>query len=441
MRFLFALALGLCVATSFAQSPLLQSGPMLGYNEMREVLVWVQTTQAASVQVAYRKQEAGAENRFSPTVRTVAAEAFTAKILLTRLEPGQAYSYQLLIDNQLIDLPYKTAFSTQPLWQWRTDPPPFSMALGSCTYVGEPEYDRPGEPYGGDYQIFTSIHADEPDLMLWLGDNMYLREVDWNSRSGIQHRFTHTRSLPEMQPLLASTHHYAIWDDHDYGPNDSDRSYVLKDVTRETFCQFWGNPSCGIPQVDGGITTAFQYADMDFFLMDNRYFRKPNRRQTAEATVLGKAQLEWLIDALTFSRAPFKFVAIGGQVLNTAKVYETYAKLAPEERGYLLQRIEEEEITGVVFLTGDRHHTELSQYTNANGHQVYDLTVSPLTSGSGRPRTEVNELRVEGTMVNQRNYGLVHFSGPRGARQMRIEIKDSNSELLWMREVAEEKRE
>lgn len=39
---------------------------------------------------------------------------------------------------------------------------------------------------------------------------------------------THSRSVAELQPFLASTHHYAIWDDHDYGPNDSDRGFYNK---------------------------------------------------------------------------------------------------------------------------------------------------------------------------------------------------------------------
>jgi len=410
---------------------------MLGYNEMREVLIWVQTTQAAKVQIAYRAKQKGTRNHFSTSVYTQKETAYTAKIPLTDLEPGQSYSYQVLINEQLIDLPYPTTFTTQPLWQWRSDPPAFTIALGSCAYVGEAQYDRPGDPYGGDYHIFTHIHEDQPDLMLWLGDNTYLREVDWHSRSGIQHRFTHTRSLPEMQALLASAHHYAIWDDHDYGPNNSDRSYIYKDIVRETFCQFWGNPTCGIPQLEGGITSYFQYADLDFYLLDNRYFRSPNNRETTKPTILGKQQLEWLIDALTFSRAPFKLICIGGQVLNTYQGYENYANLAPEERAYLLSRIEEEGITGVIFLTGDRHHTELSHYVNANGHSVYDLTVSPLSSGAGRPRKETNELRVAGTMVNQRNYGLIHVSGPRKARRIQIEIKDSDGQLLWTRLITE----
>ena len=50
--------------------------------------------------------------------------------------------------------------------------------------------------------IFSkAMHAQRPDLMLWLGDNTYLREVDWYTRTGFIHRYTHTRSLPELQPL------------------------------------------------------------------------------------------------------------------------------------------------------------------------------------------------------------------------------------------------
>lgn len=414
-----------------AQSDLLQAGPMLGYCEMREVLIWVQTTKPAKVQIAYKAIGTEDNMQFTPVVYTKTETAHTAKLIASNLEPGQHYQYQLLIDEQLIDLPYATQFTTQPLWQWRTDPPEFSLAIGSCSYISEEAYDRPGKPYGGDYQIFNHIASDQPDLMLWLGDNAYLREVDWFTRSGILHRYSHSRAVAELQPLLATAHHYAIWDDHDFGPNDSDRSFLHKDKTREAFELFWGNPGFGLPKQTGGITTAFQFADIDFFLLDNRYYRTPNDRKTVEHTILGKEQLEWLIDALSSSRAPFKMVAIGGQVLNTAAVFENYVRHAPEERAYLLHRIADEGITGVIFLTGDRHHTELSQYTNIAGHQVYDLTVSPLTSGAGNYPEEANAFRVADTYVGQRNYGLLTFSGPRTERQLTIHIKDKNGEQLW----------
>ena len=67
-----------------------------------------------------------------------------------------------------------------------------------------------------------------------------------------------------------------------------------------------------------------------------------------------------MINALSYSEAPFKFIAIGGQVLSSGAVYENYANY-PEERKYLLDKIREAKIEGVIFLDGDRHHSVLSK--------------------------------------------------------------------------------
>lgn len=419
----------------FAQADLLQSGPMLGYSEMREVALWAQTNAAAEVKFSYWNLTAPKDIKYTKTVKTQEEDAFTAHFKVSGLEPGQRYGYQLFINNKAVARPYPTTFQTQTLWQWRTDPPAFKLAIGSCAYVNEAPYDRPGNPYGGDYQIFTSIAAKQPDLMLWMGDNNYLREVDWYTRSGILYRNTHTRSLPEMQALLASTHNYAIWDDHDYGPDDSDRSFVHKDWTLEAFKLFWENPSYGL-NGHPGIATQFQWADVDFFLLDDRYYRSPDKRKTGKATILGEEQLEWLLDVLAYSRAPFKIIAMGGQVLNPAPVYENYSANRYEaEREYLLKRIEEEGIKNVIFLSGDRHHTELCQYTNSVGNTVYDLTVSPLTSSPAPKGDPANTLLVEGTFYDKRNFGVLEFSGPRTARSVAIHIYDSNGAEVWTRTI------
>jgi alkaline phosphatase D len=180
-----------------------------------------------------------------------------------------------------------------------------------------------------------------------------------------------------------------------------------------------------------GITSAFQWGDIDFFLLDNRYFKSSNRRTTGERQILGEAQIEWLISALAFSQAPFKMVAVGGQVLNSAAVFENFSKY-PAERELLLKRIEEEKIKGVIFLTGDRHHTELSKLVNKAGNSVYDLTVSPLTSGVTRVTPdEPNIYRVADTFITQRNFATLEFTGKRIARVLTIRIFDVEGKELW----------
>ncbi|MDH3710051.1 MAG: alkaline phosphatase family protein [Cyclobacteriaceae bacterium] len=411
----------------------LQSGPMVGYSTMKEVLLWVQTSEPAEVQFRYWEKDQDQTKQHTVKKRSDPFTAHAVKLVADNVEPGRIYEYELLIDGVVIDIDYPLEFQTQTLWHIRGDPPDFSFALGSCNYINETITDRPGDPYGGGYEIFENIRAQEPDFMVWLGDNVYLREADWNSRRGILERYTHTRSVPEVQPLLGSVHHYAIWDDHDYGPNDSDRSYWNKEITTETFKLFWGNPNYNVTGA-GGITGTFYWGDVQFFLIDDRYFRAPNNDMDSTKSLMGEAQLQWLKDALTYSRAAFKFICIGGQVLNTGAVFENYATY-PVERKKLLEAIADSGAWGVIFLTGDRHHTELSKLDRAGLYPLYDFTVSPLTSSSHTPDEGENSLTQEGTLVTQRNFGVVKVSGPRKERVLILEIRDVSGELLWEKKL------
>jgi len=429
------LLLGIVLLSSAAHSPwaqdnFIQSGPMIGHVSMRSAQLWVQTTQPAQVHLEYALADRTSDAVWTSSegVSTVKSSGCTAHLELTGLEPGTDYEVAFVVDGQRLEETVQV--STQPLWDYRTDPPAFKFVTGSCAYINEEAYDRPGRPYGGGYEIFESMAEEAPDMMLWLGDNIYLREVDFQSYSGFLHRYTHTRSTPEMANLLKSCPNYAIWDDHDFGPNDSDGSWVHADWSRESFEAFWSNPSYGLPEAPRCISTAFRFVDMEFFLLDNRTYRVNHYNKTNAPQVLGQSQIDWLIQALRKSRAPYKFVVVGGQVLSDAAVYENVAQF-PDERKQILERIEAEDIRGVVFLSGDRHTTELSELTMGNGRKVYDLTVSPLTSGPGHAKDEANTLRVEGTYVEQRNYAVLSFAGPRKDRMCTVEVKSTEGELLW----------
>ena len=417
----------------FSQKEMLQSGPMVAYSTMKEVKLWVQTNQPADVHIEYWNTTTPTQKLKTEKAKTSKANAYVAHLLADQLEPSQQYIYELFINNKKVARPYPLQFESQPIWLWRGDAPDFTFATGSCTYVSEAQYDRPGKPYGSEYQIFESIAKQKPQFMLWLGDNMYLREADWNSKTGILHRYTHTRSLPEMQAMLGGMHHYAIWDDHDFGPNDSDRSYPLKRETNSAFRNFFPSPNYIF---DEGTTSFFQWADCEFFMLDNRYWRTPNKRTDIEnPSILGADQYEWLLDALVNSYASFKFVVVGGQFLNPLVKGETYAKIAPEERLRLIAAIEKLKINGVIFLTGDVHHTELSKYGLKDGYPLYELTVSPLTSGVYSKGAEENVLHVDGTIVGEKNFAKMEVFGTRKERTLRINIFDSDGKALWKREI------
>lgn len=415
----------------FAYNQDIIAGPMVGYVEAEEVMIWLQTNQTCEVFIEYFPKNEPNNKLKSPLVKTqvyfekeAVQPIYIAKILL-KTEPSTEYNYTVHINQKKVQRDYNMSFKTQSFWQYRKDPQGFTIALGSCFFVNDSLYDRPGKPYGGNYEILNAIYEKKPDLMLWLGDNTYLREPDFFTASGILYRYTHTRSLKALQPLLANCAHYAIWDDHDYGPNDSDRSYRLKNYSQKIFECFWGNPE---PVYTGSYYTSFVYEDCEFFLLDNRSYRTPNKRATSKRTVLGEEQLQWLIDGLIASKANFKFVCVGGQVLNTAPVFENYA-IFDEERKYIIETIQKENIKNVIFLTGDRHHSELT--ATPNEPKIYDFTVSPLTSGPANYPEEKNEWRIPNSYIGVRNFGLIQVSGKLKERVVNLQILDSKGNELW----------
>ncbi len=423
-------------SVALAQNGIIQSGPMVGYSEMKEVAIWLQTKKPAKVKIKY--WETANPKMVFETFEQIADpyHGFTAHLIADKVDEGKQYTYEVWIDGKKVNIPYELSFQTQKLWAWRTDPPAFKLALGSCNYVADSAYDRPGKPYGGDYEIFKSIRAKDPDLMLWLGDNTYLREADWGTQTGINYRYTHSRSIPELQELLGSTHHYAIWDDHDYGPNDADRSFINKQLTLQAFKDFWANPNYNATG-QGGITGTFVWNDAQFFLMDDRWFRTSNKRTTGTKEMLGKAQIEWLIDALKYSPATFKFIAVGNQVLSDLAQYENMAMYA-EERAALIKAITDEQIPGVIFLTGDRHQTELTQLNREGTYPLRDLTVSPLTSSANsKTKDEKNTLRVADTFIGERNFAILEFTGKRKERVLTIVIYDTFGKEVWRKSINE----
>ena len=424
--------IGQSFSVAFAQNPdsLLQSGPMVGYAQLREVALWAQTKQAARVKFVYYETTKATVRYETDEILTSKSDAYTAHAYATDVEPGRKYTYELHINGKKVNRPYPLEFQTLKLWQWRGDPPNFKIAMGSCTYINELQYERPNRLYGSEYEIFTALHAKRPDAMLWLGDNVYTREVDWTSRSGVLKRYTHTRSLPEMQAVLGSTHNYALWDDHDYGPNDADRSYWGKHFTLDAFKLFWANPSYGVMEKPSCITQ-FEWGDAEFFFLDNRTFRSPNNRKTGAREMLSDWQIQWLIDALSSSRANFKFIAVGGQILNPLALFENYATY-PEERQKLLDLIEKEGIKGVIFLTGDRHHTEINKLERKGTYPIYEFTISSLTAGTNpKAADEANPLRVPGTFTAEHNFAVFEFSGTFKDRVLKCTTYNPSGKEIW----------
>lgn len=475
---------------TFAQKPQITAGPMAGYTTHREASVWVQTQNAVKISLVYwsvNKPDRRDTLRIFLEWKDV-PQITSHHFVLENLLPGTTYKYFIMAGPKGVSSPECT-IKTQVLWEHRTNPPPFSFMLGSCFYVNDSAYDRPGKPYGSSLSILSTMTSVKTDFMLWLGDNVYLREADYDSKSGCRYRYQHTRSRKELQPFLQSRHHYAIWDDHDYGPNDASSSYRGKEWTRELFIEYWSNQQYG--QNGQGTYSNFTWNDAEFFLLDGRWFRDPDGLEDSSGkSMLGDVQFAWLLNSLLESKATFKFIVSGSQVLNRATDKESFA-IYKHERDSLLSFIATYEIPGVVFLSGDRHHTEMlkwerplpvktdslnqpSQQVNkekdkkkeekkkkknqkevkpiadttrldeedpeekmperTERYPLYELTSSSITSGSSTIRSTPelnNPQRIGPTLVDEQNFCTISISGYTGNRSMLIKCFNAAGELKW----------
>jgi alkaline phosphatase D len=438
--FLTILAVSLACLSINAQ-PRVISGPMLGPVELRDAKVWVEVSpEVKSVSLQYQQRGVPATKKTIEYKGSLGNDFNPLQFTIGWLNVNTTYDYSILINGKASG---KTgSFSTKDLWQWRKPAPDFSFITGGCAYFNEPQYDRPGKPYGGDSSIFETMAKEKAAFMLWTGDNWYTREVDYYSQWGLWYRAHHDRAQPVLQNLLKAMPQLATWDDHDYGPNDIGKSYILKEESRKVFMNYFCNPSYG--ENGQGIYTMQSWGDVDIFMTDDRWFRSEdkmidsvNGKPNPAKRMLGAQQMDWLKNSLLFSQATFKIIMIGSQVLNPLSPFEKLGQY-PVEYNELMDFLKDNKISGVLFLSGDRHHSEVIKVDRPGTYPLYDITVSPLTSGTHTfgGTEKVNPYRVFG-LDEKQNYARFSFSGKRGDRQLLIEFFGVKGEALGNWQVGE----
>lgn len=420
--------------TALAHGGQLLWGPMLGYRTHREVFLSLEVKDAKSVSLDFwlagKPETKRTLTQDNPPVNPAGGQIVQFRPGM--LEMGADYDYAVRIDGEAVTTPAPAKFKTTTLWEWRTPPPDFSFLVGSCLYVNEPRFDRPGEGYGKTLRTLELAAETGADFMVWLGDNWYYREADYSSVSGLWHRAQHDRSIPEMQKLLGVMHHYATWDDHDYGPNDSNWSFEFKDEALTIFKNYWGNPSHG-ERDNPGVYTKWYWGDAAFVLMDDYFYRDDVllNQDTTDKRMWGRRQLEWLKQSLLQFKEQghytFKFIGNGTQILQTVVSGSSHQEYRAE-REELLQFIAEHKITGVVFLTGDVHHSGIyRQRLGESGPWVYEITSSPLSAGSWKVETSpkaADPAVIKETLVGDQNFVHVRVTGAGAERALVVTSTD-----------------
>lgn len=338
--------------------PFLELGPMLGHTGSTNAGIWVKASRPAKFAVRVGREPDLSDAQVYRGPRLVSESACMGHVEVSGLKPAQRYSYCVLLDGRPAMLPPYPSFVTAPP---EGRPGHVRFAFISC--VGYNHYDSAA---GWADMVRTNF-----DLILFLGDNHY-----GNSPLPEKQRAAYydQRRTAGYREITRSTPGYAIWDDHDFGPDNSDGALKGKEQALQCFKEHWANPAYGEPD-NPGVYFKFAWGDVDFFMLDGRYHRSPNKStNTAAKTMLGAAQLAWLKRELTASRAPIKVLAAGGewQSHGTDDSWTSFKR----ERDELFGFIEEQQIPGVLLVSGDRHFTAAYQ---VKGKWI-EVTSGPLGS-------------------------------------------------------------
>ncbi|MEM8836423.1 MAG: alkaline phosphatase D family protein [Planctomycetota bacterium] len=312
------------------------------------------------------------------------------------------------------------------------------IAFGSCF-----------KPDGGPLDIWASINEEEPDVFVFLGDNIY---ADTEDIVLMRAAYQKCRAVSGVAQLFRESIVLGTWDDHDYGKNDAGREYPMRERAQQEFLDFIGEPENSERRRTPGVYDAEMLGPegrrVQVILLDTRYFRSELRTEDRralpghgvrgsyvaqtdpDATMLGEAQWTWL-EAQLRKPADLRIIASSVQVVAEDHGFEKWANM-PAERTRLLRLIRETGAENVVCITGDRHRAEISRLDVARaepgsavdiGYPLYDVTSSALNRSNGRWVNEINRHRV-GSQYLRNNFGTLTIDWDAGTLVMRIHEED-----------------
>lgn len=301
------------------------------------------------------------------------------------------------------------------------------VAFGSCSSQDK------------DLPIWDTIVAQNPDLFIMLGDNIY---GDTKDMAVLQAKYNKLGSKPGFQRLKQFCPMIATWDDHDYGVNDGGKEYPMKEQSKEIFLNFFNEPKDSERRNHEGIYTSYMFGPagkrVQIIMLDLRTFRDSICRVTTDEdcygeygkctdstkTMLGKQQWKWLEQELQ-KPADYRIIGSSTQFLVDFNGWEAWVNL-PYERERFINLIKKTKANGTFFISGDLHYAELSKLKREGQPPIYDLTSSGLTHGHSCAGENVN--RIYGAYMKA-NFGLLTFNwNATGSPTMLMEIKDEKGE-------------
>lgn len=209
---------------------------------------------------------------------------------LQGLAPQTAYHYALSRSGQ-IDTSHAGRFRT-----FADGPFSFRVAMGACAETGS------------EHAVFNAIRASNPDLFLHLGD-LHYENIARAEPDVFRNAFGLVHSSRTQSALFRSTALAYMWDDHDYGPNNSSRRARGQDAAQQVYREFVPHYELGPEERRQPIYQAFTVGRVRFLLTDLRSARTVSGAPDSLKTMMGETQKRWFKDQLVEARDEYPVIA------------------------------------------------------------------------------------------------------------------------------------
>jgi len=397
-------------------------GPMLGDVTDNSAAFWVRTYREVPVEVVVTSSKYAGFKKTGQN-KTMVANDYSTIIKVEGLKSNTEYDYFLLVDNDTLT----------GEWRFHTHP---AEGEGTVLKIGfgggagfTPKY----------HYMWNTIASHWLNAFLFLGDNVY---IDYPTYPRVQDFVYYRRqSEPNYRKFIANTPVYAIWDDHDFGTNDSwgttavDSPAWKVDVL-ETYKNNWVNPYYAGGDDQPGVWTSFSMGDVDIFMLDCRYYR--TTPEDTHADMLSHAQRMWLYGALQKSDATFKIIASSVPWAYGTKpgMMDTPAGMRTagldtwegfqQERDSIFNFLHENQIEGVVLLSADRHRSDAWKINRDEGYALYEFMSSKLTNIHTHPVIPASLFGYN----DKCSFGLLEINTTLPDPQVTYQIRSIDNELI-----------
>lgn len=322
--------------------------------------------------------------------------------------------YSVIAAMTLLTPTLSSADETQPVSR---------ILFGSCLKEQEPA------------PIFAKMLEQRPELLLFLGDNIY---ADTSDMAVMKDKYGMLGAIPDFQKLRKACPVHATWDDHDYGLNDGGAEFPMRDQAQQVFLDFWGDPAESPRRQRPGVYEASIYGKPDqriqILMLDTRYFRGPLKKgekrvggpwypgEDPTVTMLGEAQWAWLEEELQ-KPAEIRLLVSSIQLVASASGQETWSNL-PHEQKRLYDLIARTKANGVIVLSGDRHWAELSVEREGVAYPIWDLTSSSFNQLHERGTPTENSKRALAKTWHRENFGEIAIDWRGEETKVQLRIRD-----------------